>query len=79
MIPGRARHRARAWCIAGALAAARATRGCTVIVTELDPAIGVPSYGSWWDVPIAETSPSEPVREARRAYEAARAKERRFL
>ena len=62
-----------------ALRAARRGSGTTVIVTEVDPAIGVPNYEAWWDVPIAEVSTSDTVREARAAYEAHVATERRFL
>ena len=27
-----------------------------VIVTEVDPSVGVPGYDSWWDVPVAAVS-----------------------
>jgi 3D-(3,5/4)-trihydroxycyclohexane-1,2-dione acylhydrolase (decyclizing) len=53
----------------GALAEAKTHRNTTVIVTEIDPSVGVPSYDSWWDVPVAEVSTSDRVREARRTYE----------
>jgi 3D-(3,5/4)-trihydroxycyclohexane-1,2-dione acylhydrolase (decyclizing) len=36
----------------------------------------VPSYESWWDVPVAEVSEVESVRAARKAYEEARKRER---
>ena len=62
-----------------ALGAARLSPRTTVIVAELDPSIVVPNYESWWDVPIAETSTSETVRDARAKYEAHVATERRFL
>ena len=62
-----------------ALGAARRSPRTTVIVAELDPSIVVPNYESWWDVPIAETSTSETVRDARANYEAHVATERRFL
>ena len=35
-----------------------------VIVTEVDPSVGVPSYDGWWDVPVAEVSDSPSVRAA---------------
>jgi 3D-(3,5/4)-trihydroxycyclohexane-1,2-dione acylhydrolase (decyclizing) len=65
--------------LAAALAAARRSSGTTVIVTETDPSVSVPGYESWWDVPIAEVSTSETVREARKAYVEHVATERRFL
>ena len=40
-----------------------------VIVVETNPEPGVPAYDSWWDVPVAEVSVSERVREARTQYE----------
>ena len=64
--------------LAAALAAARRSPRTTVIVTEIDPSVAVPGYESWWDVPIAEVSTSEPVREARAAYVKHVATERRF-
>jgi 3D-(3,5/4)-trihydroxycyclohexane-1,2-dione acylhydrolase (decyclizing) len=62
-----------------ALAAARKSARTTVIVAEIDPAVEVPAYDSWWDVPIAEISTSESVREARRAYEERLTTERHLL
>ena len=38
---------------------------------ETDRYAGVPSYESWWDVPVAEVGGDDAVREARAAYEAA--------
>jgi 3D-(3,5/4)-trihydroxycyclohexane-1,2-dione acylhydrolase (decyclizing) len=65
--------------LAAALAAARKSPRTTVIVTEVDPSVAVPGYEAWWDVPIAEVSTSESVRDARKAYEEHVATERRFL
>jgi 3D-(3,5/4)-trihydroxycyclohexane-1,2-dione acylhydrolase (decyclizing) len=65
--------------LAAALHDARAANRTTVIVVEIDPAVAVPDYGSWWDVPVAEVSTSESVREARQAYDAHVATERRFI
>ena len=65
--------------LAAALAAARRSPNTTVIVTEVDASVAVPTYGSWWDVPIAEVSTSESVREARQAYVEHVATERRFV
>lgn len=64
--------------LAAALRDARTADRTTVIVVEVDPAVRVPDYGSWWDVPVAAVSTSESVREARRAYDAHVATERRF-
>jgi 3D-(3,5/4)-trihydroxycyclohexane-1,2-dione acylhydrolase (decyclizing) len=56
--------------------AARREGGVHVIVVPTDPALRVPGYESWWDVPVAEVSQREGVREARRAYEAQAARRR---
>ena len=47
-----------------------------VLAVEVDRYEGVPSYESWWDVPVAEVSDVDTVRVARKAYEEARAHER---
>jgi 3D-(3,5/4)-trihydroxycyclohexane-1,2-dione acylhydrolase (decyclizing) len=47
-----------------------------VLYVEVDRYAGVPEYESWWDVPVAEVSDVESVRDAREAYEDARARER---
>jgi 3D-(3,5/4)-trihydroxycyclohexane-1,2-dione acylhydrolase (decyclizing) len=65
--------------LADALAAARDGDRTTVIVVETDPSVAVPGYESWWDVPIAEVSTSETVRDARADYVAKVATERRLL
>jgi len=63
-----------------ALAEARAHRGGPVVVhVETDRYAGVPSYESWWDVPVAEVGGDEEVRAARAAYEDARARQRTYL
>ncbi len=62
-----------------ALSAARHSPRTTVIVTQVDPSIVVPGYEAWWDVPIAEVSTSAAVRDARAAYEAQLARQRRFV
>ncbi len=51
----------------------------TVIVVEVDPEVRLPSYDSWWDVPVAEVSTMPSVRQARAHYEHARRKEHDFL
>jgi 3D-(3,5/4)-trihydroxycyclohexane-1,2-dione acylhydrolase (decyclizing) len=62
-----------------ALARARDADGVSVIVVEVDRYEGVPSYESWWDVPVAEVSELSSVQAARREYETARRAERAFL
>jgi 3D-(3,5/4)-trihydroxycyclohexane-1,2-dione acylhydrolase (decyclizing) len=62
-----------------ALEEARGADRTTVIVVEVDPEARVPSYDSWWDVPVAEVSTMAPVQQARAEYEQARQKEREFL
>ncbi len=62
-----------------ALEAAKAAERTSVIVIETDAAVGVPSYGSWWDVAVAEVSEIDSVRAARARYEEARKRERHFL
>jgi len=61
------------------LAAAKTETQTVVIAVEVDRYAGVPSYESWWDVPVAEVSEVESVRDAREQYEAARRDERRHL
>jgi 3D-(3,5/4)-trihydroxycyclohexane-1,2-dione acylhydrolase (decyclizing) len=62
-----------------ALEAAKGEAGVTVIAVATDRARGVPSYESWWDVPVAEVSETATVRAAREEYEHAKLSERRFL
>lgn len=51
----------------------------TVIYIQNDRYVSVPGYDSWWDVHVAEVSEMESVREARKAWEKMRAKERYFF
>jgi 3D-(3,5/4)-trihydroxycyclohexane-1,2-dione acylhydrolase (decyclizing) len=62
-----------------ALAAARAADRTTLIYVPVDPNISVPAYDSWWDVTIAEVSAQDGVRTARKQWEEARKRQRRFL
>jgi 3D-(3,5/4)-trihydroxycyclohexane-1,2-dione acylhydrolase (decyclizing) len=62
-----------------ALAEARAADGVVVIHIEVDRYAGVPSYESWWDVPVAEVGGDEPVRAARAEYERARQAQRQYV
>ncbi|MGH2971150.1 MAG: thiamine pyrophosphate-dependent enzyme, partial [Gaiellaceae bacterium] len=55
------------------------TRTTVVVVPTAREAEGVPSYESWWDVPVAEVSESQSVRAARAEYERARTLERRLV
>jgi 3D-(3,5/4)-trihydroxycyclohexane-1,2-dione acylhydrolase (decyclizing) len=62
-----------------ALAGARGADGPVVIHIEADRYRGVPSYESWWDVPVAEVSDEESVRAAREGYDRAHVDQRRYL
>jgi 3D-(3,5/4)-trihydroxycyclohexane-1,2-dione acylhydrolase (decyclizing) len=62
--------------VAKALDEAKRTDRTTVIVVEVDGSVEVPSYDSWWDVPVAEVSESASVQHARALYEENRAAER---
>jgi 3D-(3,5/4)-trihydroxycyclohexane-1,2-dione acylhydrolase (decyclizing) len=63
-----------------ALAEAKAHTGGPVVVhVETDRYAGVPSYESWWDVPVAEIGGDEAVRAARAEYEAARRRQRAYI
>jgi 3D-(3,5/4)-trihydroxycyclohexane-1,2-dione acylhydrolase (decyclizing) len=61
------------------LAGARGADGPIVIHIEADRYQGVPSYESWWDVPVAEVSEEEAVRRARQAYDEAHTHQRQYL
>jgi 3D-(3,5/4)-trihydroxycyclohexane-1,2-dione acylhydrolase (decyclizing) len=54
------------------LTAARGVQSTVVLAIEVDRYEAVPSYDSWWDVPVAEVSELDSVRAARQAYEEAR-------
>jgi 3D-(3,5/4)-trihydroxycyclohexane-1,2-dione acylhydrolase (decyclizing) len=62
-----------------ALTTASAYSGVGVIVVPVDRESRVAGYESWWDVPVAEVSTSDRVRDARSTYERARRRERQFL
>jgi 3D-(3,5/4)-trihydroxycyclohexane-1,2-dione acylhydrolase (decyclizing) len=59
-----------------ALVAAKNVEETVVIRVEVDRYEGVPSYDSWWDVPVAEVSEVDAVRRARADYEQARRRQR---
>jgi 3D-(3,5/4)-trihydroxycyclohexane-1,2-dione acylhydrolase (decyclizing) len=65
--------------LAEALQSARSNPRTTVIVVEVDGQQQVPSYESWWDVPVAEVSEMESVRAAYDSYIEARKRERYYL
>src|SRR5262245_38092868 len=58
---------------------ARAADGPVVVHVEVDRYEGVPSYESWWDVPVAEVSTDEAVQVARAEYERNRQAQRRYV
>jgi 3D-(3,5/4)-trihydroxycyclohexane-1,2-dione acylhydrolase (decyclizing) len=62
-----------------ALAEAREASGPVVVHVEVDRYAGVPSYDSWWDVPVAEVANDESVRSARSEYERARRSQRQYV
>jgi 3D-(3,5/4)-trihydroxycyclohexane-1,2-dione acylhydrolase (decyclizing) len=62
-----------------ALAEAKKIDRTVVIHVEVDRYVSVPSYESWWDVPVAATSSADGVRDARKSYEKAKQKQRRYL
>ena len=62
-----------------ALIRARDAAETTVIVVPVDREARVGGYESWWDVPVAETSALQAVRDARTEYDRARRKQRHHL
>ncbi len=62
-----------------ALQDAWARDGVSVVVVPVDREKSVGGRESWWDVPVAETSPLRDVRRARAEYEKARKRERHYL
>ncbi len=62
-----------------ALAAAKKIDRTVVIHIAVDRYESVPSYESWWEVPVAATSEAAGVRDARKSYEKAKQKQRRYL
>ena len=65
--------------LGAALARARESRGTTVIVVPVDRQARVGGHESWWDVPVAETSTLQSVRDARERYERLRARQRHYF
>lgn len=50
-----------------------------VIVIDVDKTQRVPSYHSWWDVPVAETSTMKEVNQSRKEYEESRKQQNNYL
>jgi len=63
----------------GALRDALTSRSTSVVVVAVDREARVGGYESWWDVPVAETSALDAVRDARAAYERDRKRQRNFF
>jgi 3D-(3,5/4)-trihydroxycyclohexane-1,2-dione acylhydrolase (decyclizing) len=62
-----------------ALAAAKNVDRTVVIHIEVDRYVSVPGYDSWWEVPVAATSETASVRDARKSQEKAKQRQRRYL
>ena len=62
-----------------ALAAAKKVDRTVVIHIPVDRYVAVPSYESWWEVPVAAASEVPSVRDARKGHEKAKQKQRRYL
>jgi 3D-(3,5/4)-trihydroxycyclohexane-1,2-dione acylhydrolase (decyclizing) len=53
--------------------------GPVLVQIETDPLVPAPSSEAWWDVPVAEVAGLDATRQARKAYQAAKAAQRQFL
>jgi 3D-(3,5/4)-trihydroxycyclohexane-1,2-dione acylhydrolase (decyclizing) len=53
--------------------------GPVLVHVETDPLVPAPSSESWWDVPVAEVAELDVTRQARKAYQAAKASQRPLL
>jgi len=62
-----------------ALNDAKRTDRISVICIEVDRYEAVPTYESWWDVPVSEVASVDAVKAARESYEASKKKERQYL
>jgi 3D-(3,5/4)-trihydroxycyclohexane-1,2-dione acylhydrolase (decyclizing) len=62
-----------------ALEGAKSAAGPVVVHVEVDRYAGVPSYESWWDVPVAAVATDESVVAARAEYEQAREAQRQYV
>lgn len=63
-----------------ALTETKTRKGVSVVVVETNPEkrVGGYAFGGWWDVPVAEVSETESVREKRQQYEQDRKKQTLF-
>jgi 3D-(3,5/4)-trihydroxycyclohexane-1,2-dione acylhydrolase (decyclizing) len=61
-----------------ALSKAKTTDRTTLIHVRVDVDARVPGFDSWWDVPIAQVSGEQGVREALEQYQSARSRQRFF-
>jgi 3D-(3,5/4)-trihydroxycyclohexane-1,2-dione acylhydrolase (decyclizing) len=62
-----------------ALVAAKKIDRTVVIHVPVDRYEGVPSYESWWEVPVAEVAESADVKKARQEHERGQARRRWYL
>src|SRR2546430_1528523 len=62
-----------------ALSCAKRSDRTSLICIEAARYEAVPSYESWWDVPVSEVASVDAVKAAREGYEALKKKERRYL
>ncbi|MHA1524538.1 MAG: 3D-(3,5/4)-trihydroxycyclohexane-1,2-dione acylhydrolase (decyclizing), partial [Alphaproteobacteria bacterium] len=62
--------------LSAAMGRARASKTTYAIVIDTDPHKATEAGGTWWDVAVAQVSPSEKTRAARQNYETARKKQR---
>ncbi len=62
-----------------ALRKAKESDRVTVVHVDADPVVDAPDGGGWWDVPVAEVSTVDSVREARARYERAKAAQGDYL
>src|SRR4051812_46536611 len=65
--------------IRAGLERAREHDGVTVIVVPAEPEKRMPTFETWWDVPVAATSEQRAVRDARDRYEQVRRQQRTEL
>jgi len=62
-----------------ALRRAKDQPGPVLVHVETDPMVPAPGSDAWWDVPVAEVSELDSTRQARAAYEVAKAPQRQYL
>jgi 3D-(3,5/4)-trihydroxycyclohexane-1,2-dione acylhydrolase (decyclizing) len=65
--------------VRSALSEAKREQDAVVIYVEVDRYTSVPSYDSWWDVPVSEVAEARSVRAARERYELCRTLQRQYL